>query len=1315
MNRRLILLPFLLAALAFGQQSQRPTAPSQVRGQGLAVPYKVPADGEVTAGIYDKNGQLVRWLTQGEYRYTGNNTENWDGLDQYGHPVPAGSYTVKGVYHAPITTDYRMSVLNPGNPPWPTADDKGDWLSDEYDPQAAVTDGKWVYLGAPGSELGWAIIAVDETGQRQWGARILPTDGRAMSLALSGNYIYAVFSGAELTDKARNYTGKNAIGKAVLMCFDKRTGKPAQFTVKQPNQVIATWPYRGDYTWLDVLRNGKSFAPQVYGGQPRYFQADVGESTNALGLAAAGGKLYVSLNYDNKLLAVDPTTGQPTGDDIRVENPVGLTALDDNTLLAVSGKQVVKVDVRSKAVTPLITSNLVAPDSVTTDKARNIYVSDWATSFQVKVFSPGGKFLRAIGKEGGRPWVGKWDPSGMLVPRGVAVTDAGKLWVAEDDGSPKRISVWDTRTGSLLKDYIGPTQYGGGTLFWIDPKDPTLVHAEGTSFKVDYTRKTYTPLAIDFRRRGRDDPFTPKGHDIWVRQGRVLYHGGHEYIVDRHKLTAILQRVGDSYRPVAAFGNVYAGIYNNDGTAVMEWDSLLYHPYPGYFPDSFKGHVGDNFSWTDMNGDNLVQPDELHWVKTTRVPYQQGLQPPLGSYWGWDVSPDWSYFAAGTFQDHTAVFRLDVKGWTAAGAPIYDMADARAIILLPPKHVISNLYVTADKRLIVSFGYEGFGQWNDSTDAISCYDLDGKLLWSIAQPKELTGNQVHDEGVQYDFNIPGVGDVFGTWLYHGSKRPFLITTDGLYVGTMLKDTLAGPDSLRGESALYYYQAPDGNPHVINGANQAEHIFQIKGLDRAGRFEGTFQVNEAGARQAMAVRAMPKPVVVPKPVLDVIWLSKPPVIDGDLSDWNLNEGVSISGAGGKSAAIALGRDAGNLYLAYKVQEPTPPMRNEGSDWRTLFVSGDCVDLMLQSDPKADPHGRFAVPGDERLLLGLFQNRPIAVLYRPAVPGGAAVPVSLASARIDQIVRLDTARVAIKREAGSTSYTVEASVPLRDLNIDPRFTDNLRGDVGVIFADESGRSRSLRLYYYNHDTAMVNDLATEATLQPNQWGTIAMPLGPNLAQNGSFENPLVNSAQDITKGWFITRATNGNNAVLSPDSSYSGHQALLLQAVTPVVFTPEAYNNPDYGAFLKSANAGKGIGELEVRQRVSVTAGHQYHLRFVFRSENYAGGGERKQPGRPRGYVSFQSRLDWICPPPSPNHGKQDAVAGQYDTGSILRPIPDWMVIYDTHPQTFGAPGPYIAPDGCNAADIVFYFRNASEDTPRFYVDDLEFVEAAPQPQ
>ena len=145
----------------------------------------------------------------------------------------------------------------------------------------------------------------------------------------------------------------------------------------------------------------------------------------------------------------------------------------------------------------------------------------------------------------------------MLVPRGVAVTDAGELWVAEDDGSPPRVSVWKASTGALIRDYLGPAPYGGGTYFWIDPHDPTEVHAEGARFKIDVAKKTWTPEVIDYRRSTIDDPFTPNGHDLGPHSAvRILYREGHEYAIVNitASLLTILQRQGDVYRPVAALG-----------------------------------------------------------------------------------------------------------------------------------------------------------------------------------------------------------------------------------------------------------------------------------------------------------------------------------------------------------------------------------------------------------------------------------------------------------------------------------------------------------------------------------------------------------------------------------------------------------------------------------------------------------------------------------------------------------------------------------------------------------------------------------------
>ncbi|HEY3377736.1 MAG TPA: FlgD immunoglobulin-like domain containing protein, partial [Armatimonadota bacterium] len=412
----------------------------QQRG-ALALNYTLPADGEVTLGVYDPQGQLVRWLLHGDYRYAGKNNESWDGLDQWGKPLAAGAYHVKGITHAPLTTEYKMSLGNPGTPPWPTADGTGDWLSDESNPQGVATDGKWVYLAAPGCEKGWAIIAVNEQGRRVWGVaeEFYP---RAVSLAVSGDYLYALFSGPELTDSSGRYQGKgNAEERAILICLDKYTGKVARFSKEKAQTKVASWPYREEVTKLATLRSAKGYTPGVYGGQPRYFCNDLGESTGALGVAVLNDRVYMAMYYEDKLRVLDALTAKQV-DEIPLAKPVGLYAAN-GTLYAVSGTSVVKVDPATKQATPIITQGLLAPHSLTSDAQGNFYVSDWGASFQVKVFSPAGKLLRAIGKPGGRPWVGKWNANGMLVPRGVAVTADGKLWVAEDDETPKRVSVWD--------------------------------------------------------------------------------------------------------------------------------------------------------------------------------------------------------------------------------------------------------------------------------------------------------------------------------------------------------------------------------------------------------------------------------------------------------------------------------------------------------------------------------------------------------------------------------------------------------------------------------------------------------------------------------------------------------------------------------------------------------------------------------------------------------------------------------------------------------------------------------------------------------
>ncbi len=288
----------------------------------LAYSYTMPFEGNSSVGIYDADGHLLRWLTRAAHRRAGKVTEYWDGLDQYGQPIPAGSYTIRAIAAPPLGMDYKLSVGNPGTPAWPTADDSGDWIGDESSPQACATDGSWVYLASPCAEKGWSIIGLDATGQRRWGFKGDLTP-RCVTLAVHGDFLYALYSGPEITGPGNWYRGNNARGRAVLVCLDKRTGKLASFSVAKPQTRVATWPYREDVHWLWDLRSTKSFSPATYAGDPRYSSADIGETDDAIGIAAIGDRIYVSLYYDDKILVLDAGTGTKL-DEIPLSKPAGL-------------------------------------------------------------------------------------------------------------------------------------------------------------------------------------------------------------------------------------------------------------------------------------------------------------------------------------------------------------------------------------------------------------------------------------------------------------------------------------------------------------------------------------------------------------------------------------------------------------------------------------------------------------------------------------------------------------------------------------------------------------------------------------------------------------------------------------------------------------------------------------------------------------------------------------------------------------------------------------------------------------------------------
>jgi len=947
----------------------------------LAVRYSMPRDGYLSLGVFSPDGTLIRQLVKHGFRAKGGLSEPWDGKDQFGQFVKPGTYTVKGIVTDEIKGVYAFTVGNPGNPPWPTADNHGDWLSDEAPPQAMATDGENVYVAAPGSEKGFAVMKLDKNGRRIWGVDE-PFFPRCVSLSCRDGKLYGLYSGPELTDNSMKFNGKNAVGRAVLICYDAKTGERTGFSIRSPRTVIARWPYRGEVTPLWELIAKQDFRPGKYIGQPRYWDVDMGETTNAIGLAVTAKRAAVSKLYENKLEFFDPVTARKTGE-MTLERPAGLHALPDGSILAVSGETVVRVSPDNR-VTPVIRKGLDAPVAVTADKAGNLYVSDWGKAMQVKVFDRNGKFLRAIGKTGGRPWLGNWDGTGMLLPHGIAVTGNGDLWVAEADMIPKRISVWNTATGKLRRDWTGPTPYGGGIVFWMDPAEPELVHTTGCVYRLDWKTGKSRILRSEFRRMSGDQPFVPNGSNCLGSATRTLTVNGKKFLAvpTPRGGQIILRREGDRYIPAAAIGGLHRWT-TDDGTGESAWDSDIgRHLYKNRRPPVFKGHSGDNYAWSDLNGDGLVQANEMTWAPTLTRGQKFGdgsRQSESITPWGGSCDPKGNLYFSGFCRDADAVYRVAPVRWTKFG-PVYDIRKATVFHKFESdgRQVVSGIYSDSNGRIHVAAdvpGRRGYPAGGQLKFAAASFSPEGREHWKIAAPADMGEQAFAASNFCGEWKIPGIGPVLGTWNWWWNFRPYFISADGLYLGTALEDTKLGPQALWSESSTYYFQAPDGTPYLVNGANQAHHFIRIEGLKNASRFSGTTAVAAADlvrARQAAEIKTVLPP---PRPEIVMNQFAAAPEIDGDLTDWNKAVFVELDGGKGRAARMALGRSGDNLLLAADVSDPTP-MRQTGSDFQTLFTTGDVVDLMLAVDPKADKNRRQAAPGDLRLAISELGGKPVA---------------------------------------------------------------------------------------------------------------------------------------------------------------------------------------------------------------------------------------------------------------------------------------------------------------------------------------------------
>jgi hypothetical protein len=1039
----------------------------------IPVKFNLKEAGFVTLVIEDQDGKRVRNLISETPFPAGENTVWWDAMDDLGRDaeaarhgiysipgqfVPPATYRVRGLTRKNIDVKYEFALYTGGSPAWFTADGTGGWLADHTPPCSALfvpgdkaPGGKpLVFLGSASAEAGQDLVWVDMDGKRVGGRR----------------WIGGVWTGASFLTRDAG-----------------------------PNAAAGQYAYVGS-EWEGELRlNALTHQGDKQVVKFNFASRDV---AGLNGIAAHNGLMICSLPKLKQLLFVDIKAGRVLGQST-IEDPRGVAFDAQGRLLVLVGNTLRRYTVPAMAdnmTLPapqvLIEKGLDDPRHLTSDAKGNIYISNGGNSHRVNVFTADGTFLRNIGKAGA-PKAGPYDPQRMNNPNGISIDERDRLWVAESDFQPKRVSVW-TLDGTLIKAFYGPPEYGGGGV--LDYKDKTKFYHHGMQFKLDWTKGDcvletvfYRPGPNDLYRAGTGYPETP----VYLNGKRYFTNAYNSNPVAGSGLVTIwIDREGIAV-PAAAMGgaNGWGELSKPTWPAGVDWRNQAF------------------FAWSDLNDDGQLQVDEVVFSKVGG-----------GSL---TVMPDLSILST-RFGGHAV--RFAPSRFSAKGAPVYGL-ETGEVLARDVGHSASS---GGDQAL-----NDGKG-WTVLTVAAKPYaqlsfsgvNKDGKASWSYPSlwpglhashespvpefPGELVGTTRLLGGVF----TPTKGDAGPMWCVNGNQgNMYLFTTDGLFVSTILRDCRSGnswvmPAAVRGmllndvsSSSECFWpsitQTSDGHVYMICGFSAS--LVRLDGLDSITRLPNSeIRITDAELKSAQeyllkreAARQQNQGVA------GILKVSKPdvaPAVDGKLDDWKGASWVSIDKRGvaahfdssskpyDVSGAVAI--SGGRLYVAVRNTEANL-LANSGEMPIAPFKTGGALDLMLGTNPKADEKRANPVEGDLRLLVTIVKNKPLALLYRPVVPG-TKEPVPFSSpSRTITIDRVDD--VSDKLELAGDSGNFEYSIPLHTLGLKVEPGMALKGDIGLLRGQ--GFQTVHRVYWANKATGITADVPSEAMLTPQLWGKWRFP--------------------------------------------------------------------------------------------------------------------------------------------------------------------------------------------------------------------------------
>jgi len=1109
MRRVFVALALLLAAAAGWADEQSP----ELR---IAVTFEAPEKGFVSLALVDKDGVHVRTLLSAKPVEKGPQSVPWDGTTDLGVPAPAGSYGVKGVFFTtPPSLDFVMKVGKSGNPPWPTADGKGSWGGNLGGPAGICSNGSSIVMV-------WSCVEDHAiTGVQQMDA-----DGN-VQLRYSTFYPWDVRCAAAMDGK-NLYLGILRGGQA-LEIAEYKLGEPrGKILVKLPSAMVKTASGR----W-----------------KPR-------TTNNIDGLAITADRIYASVGVNDELFVIERTTGKILKK-VTLPSPRGLAVTKD-ALLVVSAEQVLKYTLDGDPAGVIIAKGpFQAPSAIAVNADGMILVGDSGRydpdpeyeggSRQVLAFDAGGKLLRKMGKPGGAPRSGVFDPSAFGDIAGLCFGPDGKTFFVNETATGfNRTSRWSL-DGRLEREW-----FGRKLEVWsdaINPARPFETVKVGGAFDdyltfqawhMDYEKKTWRPAwryTMPFANCWQEDVILGYGHGgcpLKDENGKTLL----SWPLFGYGAEGGLRTVKGRNYALSNEGAIYTYAPDQAPKLVALVFPHRCEPQGSKIKTLYDQGPNTWFTWADANGDGKVQLDETLLAKNpalladTKRLIGMFLDDHLNLLVQRLTNPD------PLTGQCVVVSRLPLQELRADGVPVYDWSRLEALqpALLQPNFTggdgvkkvrsvfASNVIETPDSFYTISVpecatslklpGIDGDGWWagRNWRKKIARFDKSsGKCLWAVGRraPGVAAPGQMYNP-----ISLAGVAEdaVFAA---DAMAVVWVWDRDGLYLGRLYN----GPDNHAQDGNSMYIEMQSAN--VVNSGGKTYlvandtgvSVHEIK-LPARRRFSGApVGLSADQARQARpwdpdGVMPTEKPTYVAhyRPAHPV---QSPMRINGDFDGregWHgFSDGTKVGEMlvlldGERLASVRALYDDQNLYLGYSVRASNGPI-NAGTELPiSPFVSGAYLDASFGPD-WSQPQRADVRDGDVRVLLAKVKGvdgKPVDFQqgYWQKKKGGRnpqTISSPAASVRFDQIQEIPGLQMAFKlhgkeRDTDRIRYDVEVAIPLAALGLSHPVGKRIGFDLSVGVANASGDRRERAGHWGGLSEAAVVDRPGSARLLPHTWGTL-----------------------------------------------------------------------------------------------------------------------------------------------------------------------------------------------------------------------------------